>query len=311
MESSPWSLDRRGWMKAARGVVAEVTDDHLSLVAGGVAFFAFLSVFPALAALVAGYGLLFDASDVTAQMQQLHGVLPPAALSLLEEQLQRLVDAAPQSLSWGAVLALALALWSANRGSRGIVQAINLAYDQQETRGIVRLNLVGLLLTVGAIAFVLIAVALVAVAPAVLRTTGLAVDAGYWISVLRWPVLVGVVLVALAIVYYVAPDRPEHRWRWLSPGSVLATVLLLAASATFSLYVSRFGEYNEVYGSLGAVAIFLLWLYLVSFVVLLGAELDGVIERVLGRRVRNRTPPPSSPSRRAVTPATSPPAPPR
>lgn len=277
---SPWSLDRRGWWTALRGVAKETTEDHLTLVAGGVAFFGFLSIFPALAALVAGYGLLFDPTDVTAQMSKLRGAVPRSVISLIEGQLQRLAEAAPQSLSWGAVLALLVALWSATRGSRGIIQAINLAYDQEETRGYVRLTVVGLGLTVGSIVFVLVAVSLVAVVPALLTYVGLDVDLGRILGLLRWPALALLLLVAIAAVYYVAPND-RRPWQWLTPGSVFATASLLLASVLFSLYVSSFGNYNEVYGSLGAVAVFLLWLYVVSFVVLLGAELNAVIERRL------------------------------
>ena len=254
-------------------------DDHVSLVAGGVAFFGFLALFPALAAFIAAYGLLFDPGEVSQQIAQLQGVVPPAVLELLEEQLQRLTAAATGSLSWSAVLALVLALWSASKGTRGVIEAINVAYDREEQRGIVRLYLVGLGLTLGSIVFVVLTIALVAGVPAVLAFAGLDIDASRLLRWLRWPALLVRVTVAVAATYYVAPNREAPKWRWLTPGSLLATLGLLAASGVFSLYVTSFGDYDKVYGSVGAVAVFLLWLYLASFVVLLGAELNAVIEQ--------------------------------
>jgi membrane protein len=261
-------------------------EDHLTLVAGGVAFFGFLSVFPALAALIATYGLVFDPAEVTEQVDQLQGFVPVGALELLEEQLGRLSDAATGSLSWSAVLALLLALWSASKGSRGIVEAINVAYDQHDSRGIVRLYLISLGMTIGSIVFVVVAIALVAGVPAVLAFAGLDIDATAWIRVARWPALLVILLLAIAAVYYVAPDRKTPKWQWVTPGSLLATLALLAASGLFSLYVTRFGDYNEVYGSLGAVAVFLLWLYIGSFVVLLGAELNAALERQVAAKTK-------------------------
>jgi len=258
-------------------------EDHVSLVAGGVAFFGFLALFPALAAFIAAYGLVFDPAEVSQQIEQLQGVVPPAVLDLLEEQLQRLTAAATGSLSWSAVLALVLALWSASKGTRGVIEAINVAYDRQEHRGIVKLYLVGLGLTVGSIVFVALVIALVAGVPAVLGLAGLDIDASRWLRWARWPVLLVLVLLATAATYYLAPDRESPRWRWLTPGSLLATLGLLAASGLFSLYVTSFGDYDKIYGSVGAVAVFLLWLYLSSFVVLLGAELNSVLEEEVAK----------------------------
>lgn len=280
----PWSLDRRDWLAALRQVYREMDEDHLSLVAGGVAFFGFLALFPALAALIATYGLLFDPAEVSRQIAQLEGVVPPAVLELLAEQLARLTATATGSLSWSAVLAFLLALWSASKGTRGIVEAINVAYDQPEQRGMVKLYLVGLGLTVGSIVFVVVAIALVAGVPAVLALAGLDIDASRWLRWARWPALLGILVVALAAVYYVAPDRSSPKWQWVTPGSLLATLGLLAASGLFSIYVTRLGDYDAIYGSVGAVAVFLLWLYLASFVVLLGAELDAAVEQQVAAR---------------------------
>lgn len=262
-----------------RQVYREMDEDHLSLVAGGVAFFGFLALFPALAAFIATYGLLLDPAEVSQQVAQLQGVVPPAVLDLVKEQLERLTAAGSGSLSWGAALALVLALWSASKGTRGLIEAINVAYDRKEQRGLVKLYLVGLALTLGTIVFVAIAIALVAGVPALLAFAGLELDESRWLRWARWPVLLVLVLLAVAATYYVAPNRETPKWQWVTPGSLLAAAGLVAASGVFSLYVTRFGDYDEVYGSVGAVAVFLLWLYLGSFVVLLGAELNAALEQ--------------------------------
>jgi membrane protein len=189
------------------------------------------------------------------------------------------------------VVALVLALWSASKGTRGVVEAINVAYDQREQRGVVKRYLVGLGLTVGSIVFVLVVVALVAGVPAVLAFAGLDLDTTTLLRWARWPVLLGLLVVAVAAVYYVAPDRESPKWQWLTPGSALASLGLLAASGLFSLYVTRFGDYNEVYGSVGAVAVFMLWLYIASFMVLLGAELNSALEQQVALHTAGTTAP--------------------
>jgi membrane protein len=266
-----------------RSIHEEMERDHLALVAAGVAFFGFLALFPAFAALIAIYGLLFDPAHVQEQMAQLDQLLPADARTLIGDQLSRLADAAPTSLSVGMAIALLVALWSATKGTRGVIRAINVAYDATETRGFVRLNLVALLLTAGGIAFFMVAVALSAGVPAVLGWVGLEGVGRAWVHYGRWPLLLLVVLVAVSALYAIAPNRDaSERRRLVTPGVLLATFGLVGASALFSLYVSRFGDYNEIYGSLGAVAVFMLWLYLASFVVLLGAEIDAVLEAETG-----------------------------
>jgi len=275
----PWSLNFPGWRRVLPGVVKEIIRDQVTLIAGGVAFFGFLAIFPAMAAIVAAYGLVFDASDVANQITGARGILPSAALELLEEQLHRLISADSGSLSLGAVLGLLLALWSANKGSRGIVMAINMAYDEKEDRNFISLNLVSFILTVGIIGAVLIMVGMVAVVPAWLSWAGLSVDTERWLALARWPVLLTMLLLGSSAVYYLAPNRRFARWQWLTPGAVFFTFSMLAVSGLFSLYVQSFGNYDDVYGSLGAAVVFLLWLYLGSFLALLGGELNAAVER--------------------------------
>lgn len=283
----PWSLGWLAWKGALRNVGNELTKDDVVLVAAGVAFFGFLSLFPALAAIVALYGLLFDPVNVQTQMEQLEGLLPTSARSVLASRLEQLAAAAPDSLSLGVIVALMVATWSATKGTRGIVLAINLAYGETETRGLVRRYLLSFALTAGSILVFLITITLAAVVPVVLDHLGLDRFANAAVSFGRWPVLVLVMLFSIAVLYATAPNRKCPRWWWVLPGSVLSTIALLVASGLFSLYVSNFGSYNEIYGSIGAVAVFMLWLYLGAFVVLAGAELNAELEQ----RVRGRSAP--------------------
>jgi membrane protein len=277
-DASPWSLPRAAWKNVAKRVAKATRTDHLSLVSAGVAFFGFLAVFPALGAVVALYGLIFDASQVHDQLAQIETVLPAEAVGLIEGQLSGLTLAAPESLSLSVVVAVLTAVWSANKGSRGLIEATNLAYEIEESRGFVRLTALSLAMTAGALVTVLVLLALVALLPAVLSAIGLHASSWGWTTLVRWPVITLVVMLGLAVVYTVAPNRRPPRWKWVSPGSIAATALLLVASGLFSLYVSNFGSYDRVYGSLGAVAVLLLWGYVAAFVVLLGAEINAEAE---------------------------------
>jgi membrane protein len=277
-DASPWLLPRRRWWAVLVKVVKDVKNDHLSLLSGGVAFFGFLAVFPALGALVAAYGLMFDPAHVHGQLGQLEAVLPPSILGILEAQLQRLTAAASEDLSLGAVVALLTAVWLANKGARGLVEATNLAYDLEDSRGFVALTALSLAMTAGTLVAFVVLLALVAVLPAALAIVGLDETLEGLLGWLRWPVITLVLATGLAVIYAYAPNRKPARFRWVTPGSVAATGLLLLASAGFSLYVSSFGKYDEVYGSLGAVAVLLLWIYVSAFVVLLGAEVNAEVE---------------------------------
>jgi membrane protein len=179
----------------------------------------------------------------------------------------------------GVIAGALVALWSASSGMSHLIDAINTAYDEDETRGFVRRRGLSLLLTVGAIGFVLFALAGIAVVPAVAEAANLGVVGSVLVQVVRWVVLFGGLLVGLAVLYRWAPDRDAPRWAWSSPGAIMAAVGWLVVSMLFSLYVSNFGSYNETYGSLGAIVVVMMWLYLSALVVVLGAELNTELER--------------------------------
>jgi membrane protein len=273
------SLRQLGWVDLVLRTRREAQGDHLGIVAAGVAFYAFLSVFPGLAALVSIYGLLSDPGQVEQQLAALGPLLPDGVRELLGEQLRRIAGGPSSVLGWSFGLSVALALWSANKGTKSLIEAMNIAYDEQEKRGVFALNALSLTLTLGAVLTMVVALVVVVGVPGVLAFVGLDALARVAVDVLRWPLLIGLVLGGLAIVYWLAPSRDRPPLQWVTPGSLLAAALWLAVSIAFSIYVANFGSYEKTYGSLGAVAILLLWFYAGSYVVLLGAELNAEAER--------------------------------
>jgi membrane protein len=279
----PSEIPPRGWFAILRRVKAEVKEDNVTLLAAGVAFYAMLAIFPAIIAVVTVYGMVADPNQVESQVSEFAKGLPSGADALLTEQLGNVVDAGRQALSIGLAISLLAVLWSASSGVQGLVKGLNLVYDEQETRGFLKLRGLSLLLTLGAILVTVVALALITVFPGVVDGLGLGQAGELAASIARWVVLALLVLVALAVLYRFAPDRANPRWRWVSWGAVVALVLWLLGSVGFSWYVDNFGKYNQTYGALAAVIILLLWLFLSSFAVLFGAELDAEIERQTAR----------------------------
>jgi membrane protein len=250
------------------------------LLAAGVAFYAFLAMVPTLIALVMIYGLVTDdEAAVAEQVESFGSVLPTEAEQLLTGQMESLVRTSDRALGIGLIVALLLALWSASSGINNLIKALNVAYDKKVTRSFVKSRLLALGLTIGAILFMVLAVALVAALPVVLD----ALDMPGWVKALvqggRWLGLVVAVLVALAVLYRLGPDRDAPKLRWVSLGAVVATVLWVFGSLGFSIYVDNFGSYGKTYGTLAGVVILLLWLWLSSYAALLGAEVNAEMEQ--------------------------------
>jgi membrane protein len=276
---APTQIPPTGWWQVTRRAFSESTSDNVGILAGGVAFFAFLAIPPALIAGLTLYGLVADPQTVAGQMQALAGSLPREAQPLIADQLNSLVSGGNGALSIGLVVSVLAAVWSASTGTSNLMAAVNLAYDQQESRGFLKLRATALALTLGAIVFVLLTLFLVAVVPPLLQALQLGIVGTILAQVLRWALLVGLVVCALAIVYRLAPDRNAPKFVWTSPGAVIATILWVLGSVGFSLYVNNFGSYNKTYGTLAGVIVFLLWLYLTSYIILLGAEINAESEK--------------------------------
>lgn len=268
----------RGWRQILLRGWREASADQLPLLSAGVAFFGFLAIFPALIALTLVYGLVADPATIAQQLDAFSGSLPPEARALLEDQLRQLASAPAQGLGWGLALSLVIALWSASGGIGNLVTAINIAYDEERGRGVVAEKLIALALTLAAVVFMIAMMAMVTGVPLVLEWLGLTGGWRWLAEAGRWLLVALLVMSALAVLYRVAPDRRAPKFRWVSVGAVAATLVWLAVSAGFSFYVSWFGSYARTYGALAGVVVLLLWLWLTSYAVLLGAEINAEAE---------------------------------
>lgn len=270
-----WTILTRTWRRASK--------DNLSGLAAAAAFYALLSIFPALTAVVSLYGLVADPNTVERQVTAIQGLLPPEAVKLVATWLKTLVHGPPVRFGIGLVLSVLLAFWSAWSATGMLMVAVNVCYGEREKRNFVWFNLRALTLTLGLALFGIAALLLIAVLPAAIAFLPVPKAWRGVIALVRWPILAGIALLALAIVYRYAPDRAEPKWQWVSWGAATATALWLLGSIAFTVFVSKVGSYDKTYGSLGAVIILLLWFYLSAYVTLVGAELNAEIER---QRVR-------------------------
>lgn len=276
---TPTQIPGAGWKDVLQRTKEEVRTDNVSVLAGGVAFYWMLSLFPFAIAALSVYGLVADPDDVTKMVQQVQGTVPDSVGQLLQDQLGSIAESSKGSLTFGLVGSVLFALWSASKGASALIKATNVAFDEKETRGFLRLRAMALLLTVVFLVVMVLSIALIAVVPNLVDGTPF--DTVF--SVLRWPALAVVAVIGLAALYRYAPDRDEPRWQWVSVGAVVATVLWLVGSSLFSVYANNFGNFNETYGTLSAVIVLLLWLSLTAFVILLGAEINAETEHQTAR----------------------------
>ena len=275
--AKPTEIPAAGWKDILLRTYRDVGENRIMLVSAGVTFFALLAIFPAIAALVSLYGLVADPATISEQLGSLQGILPQGALDIVGEQVTRLNEKGSTTLGFSLFLGLALSVWSANGGMKHIFDALNLVYNERESRGFITLNLVSLGFTAGALVFLVLALAGVVALPVALNFIGLG-EGAWWLAQLRWPILFLAVLFGLALLYRYGPSRDAPRWRWATPGSALAAFLWLAGSLLFSWYVANFGKYNQTYGSLGAAIGFMTWIWISTIIVLLGAQVNAEME---------------------------------
>lgn len=274
----PGQIPPRGLWQVLKRVWGQIGEENLSLVAAGVAFYSLLAIFPGIAALIAVYGLIADPAQVTQQFSTLSAVLPPDAYDLVHTQMQQVAGRPDGTLGAGLAGAILLSVWSSTKGTRSLIGALNIVYREREKRGFIKLGALAYGMTFVLVLFAVIAIAMVVALPVVLKYVGLDAIAEIAVNWLRWPVLALMVLFILAVLYRYGPSRSKARWEWVSWGSVLAVVLWLIASGLFSFYVSQFGNYNATYGSVGAVIVLLLWLFITAFVTILGAAVNAELE---------------------------------
>ena len=279
----PRDVPARGWLDVFNRVREDVSSDNASLIAAGLALYALLAIFPALAAAVSLYGLFASPEVIAGQIQSMAGVLPQQAADILRTALQNLASQQGQALGIGAVIGFLVALWSARKGMVALMTATNIAYDEEEKRGFFRQLFVSLAFTLAAVVGFVLVVMLAVAVPVALKALGVPEGLQSALSILRWALLWLLVVLALSVVYRYAPDRRAAKWRWVTWGSAIAATLWLGGSLLFSLYVRNFGSYGETYGALGGVVVMLLWFYLSAFVVVLGAEINSELEHQTAR----------------------------
>src|SRR5690606_2654511 len=276
---SPKKIKFKGWKKILLGVKDRIGENNLTIVAAGVAFYAFLAIFPALMALLSLCGLAVNAEQAEQQISQLSGMMPEEAFSIIKERVENLISTPGNTLGWGTALGSLISLWSANAGTKSLFTGVDIAYDIKNDRGLIKQNALTLLFTFGFIITLLLSMALIVVFPAVVHAFDLPENIDTLVSWLRWPLLAGVVILVISLIYKYAPYRKSPKFKWVVTGAAVATFLWLILSLGFSFYVSNFGNYGEMYGSISAVVILMLWLFLTSFIILLGAELNSQTEK--------------------------------
>jgi membrane protein len=276
--SEAQGVAQSGWKSIFWSIYRDISDQRLVAIAAGITFYALLAIFPGLAALVSLYGLFGDPGTLTGLLGGFAGVLPEGAIRVISDQLTRIASQ-PQQALVTFVAGLAISLWSANAGTKALFDALNVVYGVRETRGLVTLNARSLLFTGAGVVFILLAIALVVVLPIAFNFVGLSNATTLVVEIGKWPALLVAIASGLAALYRFGPDRRAAKWRWITVGSLVASVLWLGVSILFSIYATNFGKFNETYGSLGAVIGFMTWIWLTSIAILLGAELDAELEQ--------------------------------
>jgi membrane protein len=275
---APSEIPAPGWRDVLLRVRQQISEDNISMIAAGVAFYGLLAIFPAITAFVSIWGLVADPAQVEQQFAAVEGIVPADAWALLNEQLRSVASSTSASLGWGVALGILVALWSAGAGVRALISALNIAYDEDEKRGFIKLYAVGFLLTVCLIVGAVLALIVIVAVPVALQFLPLGGLSSTLISVLTWLVMAAIVVFGLGVLYGYGPSRSPAQLRWITWGAIAAAILWLLASLLFQVYVANFANYTATYGSLGAVIALLMWLWVSAFVVLLGAELNAEME---------------------------------
>lgn len=259
--------------EAVRDFVQDVQEDNLPLTAAGVAYFGFLSIVPALIATVSVWALFGDPVRMQRRIDELSVTLPAGARDLLSDQLASITAASDGALGLGAVVSVLLALWAASTGMSHLIGAVNKIHRDTDRRSFLARRWLAIQMTVGAVAFVIVALAAITIWPVVVRNLGLPSSLQTLLRLAVWPALAACLALGLAVLYHVAPNR-QGRWEWWTWGSAAAVTVWLAGSIGFQVYAANFASFNETYGSLAAVVVFQTWLWLSAIAVLLGAEID-------------------------------------
>src|SRR5688572_33261415 len=274
----PAEIPPRGWKDILIRTYRSISEDRVLALAAGVTYYVLLALFPGIAALVSIYGMVANPADIGEMLASLAGTIPKDAIDIIGGQLKFLASQDQKALGFAFFGGLLASLWSSNAAIKALIDALNVVYGEKEKRNFFKLTLLSLTFTAGLILFMVLALIGIVVIPAVLEFLHLGAMGELLINILRWPAMLAIVMLGLAVVYRYGPCRADARWRWITWGSVAAALLWFIVSMLFSWYASNFGNYNKTYGSLGAVIAFMMWSWLSATVVLMGGELNAEIE---------------------------------
>lgn len=274
---NPLKISFSGWKTILLQVKKEIGADNVGIVSAGVAFYMFLAIFPAIMALISIYGLTTDAQHIEQQLSRISAMMPKEAFDILQQRIENFLQTYSDSLGISTIAGLLFSIWSANKGTRSLFKGVDIAYDTINDRGFFKQLALAFVFTLCGVILIVLSMALIVAFPAMIHKIGLPASTESLISWIRWPVLAVIVIFFLCLVYQFAPARPRPGFRWVITGAIFSTVVWLVASWGFSFYVSKFGSYGEIYGSISAVVVMLLWLFITSYIVLLGAEINSEI----------------------------------
>lgn len=274
----PHHIPLKGWIDIGKRVWHEMKIDHVQIVSAGVGFYFFLSIFPTIVAAISIYSLVLEPSQIQEQISRLNIIMPDQAFGMITDFLKPILEQSRKEIGWGLVISILVSIWSANKGTSALFQGINIAYDEVDTRGIIKKNVLTLIFTLAGLVIGLLSLLIVIFFPILIDDIGLPAQVEKMLTWVRWVILGFILIFSLSVVYKIAPNRRSPRFRWVSWGAIIGTILWLGGSMLFSWYVSNFGSYADLYGSFAAVAILLLWLFLTAFIILIGAEINSEME---------------------------------
>jgi membrane protein len=285
-------IPARGWKDVLWRVFGEISADHVMLIAAGITFYILLAMVPALTALISIYGLAADPATLNQHLAQVEGIIPGGAMQIVRDQLERLTGQGRTGLGFASLISLAVALWSANAGMKALIEGMNIAYDETEKRSFVRLTLVSLAFTVLSMIAVIAMITVLFALPRLLAAFGIGAEARLAVRIAGGIIIACVMIAGLAALYRWGPSRADAKWRWITPGAVLAVIVTLITTGLFSWYVANFGSYNATYGSLGAIIGFMTWIWITAIILVTGAELNSEAEHQTRRDTTTGAPAP-------------------
>lgn len=266
------------WKSILIKVKERIVENNVVIISAGVGFFGFLAIFPAIMALISIYGFVMDPQQIEEQVSKISSMIPEQTHEILQYRVDNFIKPEGESLGWGTFLGILLGIWIGNLGTKFLFRGINIAYETESKRGIIKNNGLTLLFTFGAIILIILSAALIVAFPAIIGKIGLPDNLKGLIGWLRWLVM-GIFLVgSIGLIYHFAPKRRRAGFMWVIPGAVLASSLWLLASWGF-FFIRNFWNLSEIYGSISAVVFLMLWLFISTFIILLGAEMNFGIEK--------------------------------